>query len=216
MSEAYSYPFPRPAVTVDAALFWPHDGRLSILLIQRGHEPFPGAWALPGGFVEIDEELDEAIARELAEETGVAGVRLSQFGAFGTLGRDPRTRTVSVAYIGVIDGGKLAVEAGDDAAAARWFDVEDLPELAFDHGAIAARARRHLRESLRHLGVGAQVMPDAFTLDALRAVYDTLAGRPFDPAAFDREMVNLGVLDVSETGAGRRLYRFNPARVAPF
>ena len=122
----YTYEYPRPAVTVDVAVFGRRRGALSVLLIERKHEPFKGAWALPGGFVDKDEALEVAAARELREETGVTGLALTQVGAFGTPGRDPRGHTVSVAFVTLANPENVRPEAGDDAARAEWHDWEDL------------------------------------------------------------------------------------------
>lgn len=130
----YTYEWPRPMVTVDAVVFAVSAGRTDVLLIQRGREPYKGQWAVPGGFVEIDEELEDAVVRELAEETGLTAVRLEQMHAFGRCGRDPRGRQISIAFMGILNERRESVRAGDDAAEARWFDIRDLPEnLAFDH-----------------------------------------------------------------------------------
>ena len=129
----YSYEYPRPAVTVDAAIFRKKDDNWQVLFIQRGNEPFIGMWALPGGFVEMNETLEEAVARELKEETGLEGVSMEQLHAFSTVNRDPRHRTISIVFWGLVavDQGKIL--AGDDARDAKWFGIDQLPELAFDH-----------------------------------------------------------------------------------
>lgn len=144
---AYTYEHPRPAVTVDAVVFARDGDALRVLLVRRGRPPFEGAWALPGGFVEMDETLLESAKRELAEETGLTGVALEQLHAFGDPGRDPRGRTVSVVHWGVMDGPPPAVRGDDDADEARWHDVDALPELAFDHADILAKALERLRAS---------------------------------------------------------------------
>lgn len=128
----YSYNYPRPAVTVDAILVSPQN---SVLLIERGREPFKGKWALPGGFIEMDEELDPACRRELEEETGLRVGELKQFRAYGGVNRDPRHRTISVVFYAFTDD-ELLASAGDDAAKAQWFPLSQLPELAFDHQLI--------------------------------------------------------------------------------
>jgi len=128
----FSYHYPRPAVTVDAILISPNK---SVLLIERGREPYQGTWALPGGFIEMDEELDVACQRELMEETGLRVDSLKQFKAYGGVNRDPRHRTISVLFYAFTDDEMIA-NAGDDAANARWFPINELPELAFDHGLI--------------------------------------------------------------------------------
>lgn len=136
--------FRNPALTVDAAVLVrrPHtggQGRTHVLLIERGREPFAGDWALPGGFVEYGEDPDRAVAREVAEETGLTGLPLRQFRVFGRPDRDPRGHTVTVAYVAELVGELPAVMGGDDAAAARWFPVSELPQLAFDHDEVLAR-----------------------------------------------------------------------------
>lgn len=138
----YVYAYPRPMVTVDAVVFTIRDGKRHVLLIERKHEPFAGSWALPGGFVEMDETLDAAVARELEEETGLKGVALEQFHTFGDPGRDPRGRSISVAYAGEVDWRRAALRAADDAASVRWFPLGALPPLAFDHRAIIEYAVR--------------------------------------------------------------------------
>jgi 8-oxo-dGTP diphosphatase len=130
----YIYDWPRPMVTVDAVVFSLSEGRTQVLLINRGKEPYKGKWAVPGGFIEIDEELEDAVARELAEETGLTGVRLEQMHAFGRCGRDPRGRQISIAFTGIATAGQDKIHAGDDAAKAQWFNIKELPtDLAFDH-----------------------------------------------------------------------------------
>lgn len=149
----YCYDYPRPALTVDAAVFRRIDGRWRILLIRRARDPFAGTWALPGGFVDMDETLARAAARELEEETGLTGVALEQLHTFGDPGRDPRGRTVSVVHVGIAGDadttGANAVHAADDAAEAEWHPIDDLPSLAFDHDAVIARAVEWLEERTR-------------------------------------------------------------------
>ncbi len=142
----YIYDWPRPMVTVDAVVFAFFAGHAKLLLINRAKEPFKGKWALPGGFVDIDEELEDAVARELAEEAGLTDVPLEQMHAFGKCGRDPRGRQITIAFMGIATKGKQRIKAGDDAGAARWFDIEKLPaDLAFDHNEVANFAIRRLK-----------------------------------------------------------------------
>lgn len=144
MTVVYCYEHPHPAVAVDVAVFRHRSTRLEVLLIRRGAAPFAGRWALPGGFVNIDEDLASAAARELAEETGLEIPELTQVGAFGAPERDPRERVVSVAYCCCVSADAAAPRAASDAAAAAWFDVASLPPLAFDHDEIIEAARRRV------------------------------------------------------------------------
>ncbi len=131
-------------LTVDAAVFRQRDGKTEILLIRRDRPPFEGHWALPGGFVDMDETLEEAVARELEEETNLKGIKLKQLHAFSALGRDPRGRTISVVFWGILKDGQKAT-AGDDAREANWFDINNLPDLAFDHREVVDMAVRQLK-----------------------------------------------------------------------
>jgi len=135
----FTYDYPRPMVTVDALVFRRPESGAEVLLIQRKEDPFAGQWALPGGFVDMDETLEAAVARELAEETGLKGIALEQFHTFGDPGRDPRGRSITVVYRGRVYGEGPELCAADDAAAAAWFPVDQLPTMAFDHGAIVAQ-----------------------------------------------------------------------------
>lgn len=129
----YTYEYPRLMLTVDAVVFRQNGSQLEVLLIQRKHNPFAGMWALPGGYVDMDETVEEAIVRELEEETSLKTNNLSQLYTFSAIGRDPRGRTVSVTFFGLTDMNNSTVKGGDDAKDAQWFDVENLPQLAFDH-----------------------------------------------------------------------------------
>jgi 8-oxo-dGTP diphosphatase len=142
----YVYEWPRPMVTVDAVVFGFFENKANILLINRKNEPFRGKWALPGGFVDINEELEDAVARELAEETGLVNVPLKQMHTFGKCGRDPRGRQITIVFTGIAIEGLNKIKAGDDAADVRWFDIEKLPkDLAFDHKKIARFAAEKLK-----------------------------------------------------------------------
>jgi 8-oxo-dGTP diphosphatase len=142
----YTYEWPRPMVTVDAAVFGLFRDGAKLLLIKRGKEPFKGRWAIPGGFIEMDEELADAATRELAEETGLTDVPLEQMRTYGTVGRDPRGRQITVVFMGIVDQKQAKARAGDDAAEARWFNIERPPaEMAFDHDEIARFAIRRLK-----------------------------------------------------------------------
>jgi len=129
----YCYEYPRPAVTADIVLIKLANNQRYVLLIERKHPPFEGMWALPGGFLDMDETLEEAALRELQEETGISGVQLKQFHTFSKVNRDPRHRTITTVFIGFANDVTSKPEAGDDAVKAEWFALDELPPLAFDH-----------------------------------------------------------------------------------
>ena len=142
----YIYDWPRPMVTADAVVFSFSAGKAKVLLIQRKNEPFKGKWALPGGFVGIDEELENAAARELAEETGLVDVTLEQMHTFGNVGRDPRGRQITIVFMGIATKRQNKIKAGDDAEKVQWFDIEKLPkDLAFDHNEVVEFGIRKLK-----------------------------------------------------------------------
>jgi 8-oxo-dGTP diphosphatase len=128
----YTYNYPRPAVTADIIILKKSNNQQFVLLIERKHPPFEGMWALPGGFLEMAETLEEAALRELREETGITGIELKQFHTFSKVNRDPRHRTITTVFIGFTDD-NISPVAGDDAANVKWFPLDELPPLAFDH-----------------------------------------------------------------------------------
>lgn len=142
---AYTYKYPRPALTTDAVVFSNTNSELKVLLIKRNNSPFQGYWAFPGGFIEMDETLQECAARELQEETGLKGVELTQFFTFDDVERDPRGRTISVVFFGFADPSKVSIHANDDANEAQWFPISYLPQLAFDHQQILNKLIRELK-----------------------------------------------------------------------
>jgi 8-oxo-dGTP diphosphatase len=143
----YTYEHPRPSVTVDLVIFSSRPEGVNILLIQRGREPFKDDWALPGGFIDMDESLEQSARRELVEETGLEIDQVEQLGAYGDPKRDPRGRVISIAYWTLLPpGATQQVKASDDASRAEWFPVSDLPNLAFDHASIIRDAIKALQE----------------------------------------------------------------------
>jgi 8-oxo-dGTP diphosphatase len=138
----HCYDYPRPAVTADIIILKKSNDQQFVLLIERKHPPFEGMWALPGGFLEMDETLEDAALRELQEETGIMGIELKQFHTFSKVDRDPRHRTITTVFIGYTND-NLYVEAGDDAAKAQWFSMDKLPPLAFDHGEVMEMVKKN-------------------------------------------------------------------------
>ncbi len=142
----YTYDWPRPMVTVDAIVFAFFEGTAKVLLINRKNEPFKGFWAIPGGFVDMDEELEGAAARELKEETSLTSVELKQMHTFGTCGRDPRGRQITIVFMGIVEQPTPKIKPGDDAQKAKWFDIKKLPQnLAFDHDEVLKFAIKKLK-----------------------------------------------------------------------
>jgi 8-oxo-dGTP diphosphatase len=211
---AFTYEYPRPALTVDCVVFGFGGAGLQVLLIRRGVEPFTGAWALPGGFVLMDEDLEVAARRELAEETGLKGVFLEQLKTFGEPGRDPRGRVVSVAYYALVRPDQHPAKGDTDASEAAWFPAEGLPELAFDHAEILGEALARLRGKIRYQPVGFELLPEEFTLAQLQALYEAILGRPLDKRNFRKKLLAFDFLvrlDASAGGPHRpaRLHRFD-------
>ena len=145
---SHTYKYPHPAVTVDACLFTIQDDQLKILLIRRALEPFKDDWALPGGFINMDENLETAVQRELEEETGASGFCFEQLGAFGQVDRDPRERVISVAYFALAPADQVTLKPGTDASEAAWFAINELPDLAFDHADIVAKAVKRVQSKV--------------------------------------------------------------------
>jgi len=211
----YTYEFPRPAVSVDIVLFTLQKGRLYVLLIQRGKAPFFNEWALPGGFVNMDETLHEAALRELGEETGVHGISLKQLHTYDDPGRDPRGRVISVAFYTLLASTPMVHEhGGDDAAQAQWFGVEELPELAFDHADILTDALIRLRHSFLNTAVGYEHLPDEFSLEQLEYLYTGILGDRSGKSEFKRRLLNNKIIEPvkrveSKSSNQDKLYRFH-------
>jgi 8-oxo-dGTP diphosphatase len=209
--QTFSYEYPHPAVTTDVVVFTIRDGRLSILLVQRANPPYQREWALPGGFLDIDEDLDACAARELEEETGISGVYLEQLYTFGATHRDPRERVISVTYYALVPLDALATpRAASDAADVGWHAFEALPRLAFDHAEIVEVAHRRLVAKLDYSTIAFQFMPETFTLTELQCVYESLLNQKLDKRNFRKRILSLDL--VEETGRQRRTGNHRPAR----
>jgi 8-oxo-dGTP diphosphatase len=211
----HTYQYPRPALTVDCVVFAAEPDGLKALLVCRALPPFQGQWALPGGFVRMQETTEEAARRELVEETGLSNVFLEQLYTFSRVDRDPRERVVSVAYFALVRS--TTVRAGSDADDARWFPIDDMPRLAFDHAEIVSVALERLRGKVRYQPLGFELLPPKFTLGQLQRLYEAILGRDLDKRNFRRVVLRMNVLDeLDELEEGvshrpSRLYRFNKA-----
>lgn len=212
----YTYDYPRPAVTVDCVIFGyqPADV-LRVLLIQRAGAPYQGDWALPGGFVEMGEALEQAALRELEEETGIQDVFIEQLYTFGHPDRDPRGRVISVVYYALVNLLDHPVRAASDAKKAEWFAIKHLPNLAFDHSQILDVALDRLRAKLRYQPLGFELLPEQFTLGQLQQLYESILGvEALNKRNFRTRILRMGVLE--EVGKQQNvahrpatLYRFN-------
>lgn len=178
----------RVVLSLDVACFALHERGLDLVLMRRAEEPFASMWALPGGAAGEDETMDRAAARILEHRTGLGGDYLEQLYTFGDPGRDPRGRTVSVAYYALLARGEHPVRPGRGAAEVAWFPVADLPPLAFDHAIIAAYAYQRLQQKITYAPLAFRVLPDAFTMRDLRLVHEAILGRPLHPSNFVRQM----------------------------
>ncbi len=193
-SKTYCYEYPRPALTTDCIIFGFDEGELKVLLIERGTEPFKGKWALPGGFLRMDENADECARRELCEETGVEHVFIEQLYTFSDTDRDPRGRVITVAYYALIKLSDYKLKAGDDARNAKWFPVSQVPPLAFDHDIILRVATTRLRGKIRYQPIGFELLPEKFTLPELQNLYETVLEMRLDRRNFRKKMLNTGLL----------------------
>ena len=211
----YTYEYARPALTVDCVVFGLDDEDLKVLLIQRDLEPFAGQWALPGGFVNVGESIDDAARRELTEETGLRRVFLEQLYTFGSPGRDPREHVVSVAYYALVRLSDHRVHAATDARDAAWFGVDDVPRLAFDHHRILKVAHERLQGKVRYQPIGFELLPAKFPLRSLQHLYEVILERELDKRNFRKKILSMGLLeelDEIETDVAHRaarLYRFD-------
>ncbi|MBI1731310.1 MAG: NUDIX hydrolase [Gammaproteobacteria bacterium] len=207
----YNYKFPHPAVTTDVVIFTIDEDSLKVLLVRRGHGPFEDRWALPGGFVEIDEDLESCALRELAEETGVTGVFLEQLYTFGAPQRDPRERVITVAYYALVPIDRLHPRPASDARDVGWFCCDSLPALAFDHADIVRMAQQRLCAKLQYSTIALQFMPGRFTLGELQRVYEIILGEPLDKRNFRKRLRAYDCL--VDTGQQRRNGNHRPARL---
>jgi 8-oxo-dGTP diphosphatase len=212
----HTYNYPRPALTVDCIVFGlDAELELKIMLIKRDISPFQGEWAIPGGFVRMDETLEQAALRELREETGIHDVFLEQLYTFGDLERDPRDRTITVSYYALINLVEQEIQAATDAREANWFGISEIPKLAFDHDRILQTAIARLRSKIRYEPIGFELLPQKFTLTQLQKLYETVLDRQLDKRNFRKKILSMDLLiDTNELEQGvshraAKLYRFD-------
>lgn len=215
----YTYEFPRPSLTVDCVVFGlDEQDLLKVMLIQRNIPPFKGEWALPGGFVRVEESLEAAALRELREETGIENVFLEQLYTFGSINRDPRERVVTVAYYALVNLSEHRIKATTDASDAAWFPLVEVPRLAFDHDKILATALLRMKGKVRYEPIGFELLPKKFTLSQLQKLYETILGQKLDKRNFRKKILKMNLLieldeiqkDVSHRAA--RLYQFDETK----
>jgi 8-oxo-dGTP diphosphatase len=205
-------------LSVDAVVFGYEKGTILILLIKRKYEPFKGKWAIPGGFVLNNESLEEAVERELKEETGIKISYLEQLYTFGKPNRDPRARVVSIAYFSLIRPNAFKISASTDAEQVQWFNIRELPELSFDHNEILKSAIERLQSKITYEPIGFELLDKKFPFSDLEKLYTTLLGREIDRRNFRKKIVGLNVLDELDEkvskGSGRpaNLFQFNQKR----
>ena len=211
----YEYEYPRAALAVDCVVFGLDETDLKVLLIQRKIPPHQHAWALPGGFVRLDETVEAAARRELEEEAGVTDVFLEQLYTFSALNRDPRERVVTVAHYALAKLSDHRIRAATDAMGVGWFSLDDLPKLAFDHQEIVTTAHERLRGKVRYAPVGFELLPPRFSLTQLQRLYEIILGTELDKRNFRKKILSMDLLvetDEVEQGVrhrAARLYRFD-------
>jgi 8-oxo-dGTP diphosphatase len=208
-----------PQVSVDVVIFTLRDGELRVLLVRRSRQPFEGMWAIPGGVIGPNEALKAAAQRQLREQTGLNNVFLEQLYTFGEPGRHPSRRMITVTYFAVVPTNGAVPCANDEAARVRWWPVDDLPPLAFDHAGILSYALTRLRYKLEYTAVGFELLPDVFTLTELQTAYEIVLGEQLDKRNFRRKILDAGVIEPTgdhRSGEGRpaRLYRYRQDAVA--
>lgn len=205
-------------LSVDAVVFGYEEGEISVLLVKRKYKPFKGEWAIPGGFVHEAESLEDAVERELHEETGVRINYLEQLYTFGKPDRDPRQRVVSVAYFGLVRPNTFRISASTDAEEVEWFNIKNLPVLSFDHKKILEIAIARLQSKITYEPLGFELLDKKFPFSDLEKLYSTLLGRAVDRRNFRKKIMHLNVLDELDEkvskGSGRpaNLFKFNQKR----
>lgn len=190
--------YEKPSVTVDMVIFTIKENDLNVLLVKRDINPFKKYWAIPGGFVRINESLEDAAKRELEEETGVSNVYLEQLYTFGEPKRDPRGRVITVAYMALINSDDIKLKASTDVSEANWFSIKKLPILAFDHKTILEYALKRLRWKFEYTTVAFSLLPKKFTISQIQKIYEIVFDKKFDKRNFNKKILSLKILKEEE------------------
>lgn len=203
-----------PVVTVRVVLFTILNNRLKVLLIQRRNPPCEHMWSVPGGIIHVGEDLKEAAARRLYEETLADDLYLEQLATFGAPDRDPRARVIAISFYALVSAGKLRLEAHSDAENLGWYDISDLPELAFDHKDMIDMGLERMKERLQHSSIAFQLLPEKFTLTEIQRVYELILGKGLDKRNFRKKILADGLL--IETGETKMEGYHRPAKLHVF
>lgn len=201
-------------MTVDTVLFTILNEDLKVLLVQRRVEPYQGFWSLPGGFVHMDESLEDAALRKLKEKTNVGDIFLEQLYTFGELGRDPRARVITIAYYALVSNERFTLKPSGAVSDVQWHSIYQLPELAFDHQRVIHYALQRLRNKLGYTTVGSQLLPEKFTLPELCRIYEIILNREVDKRNFRKKIAFLDILEETDETTQKnskkpaKLYRF--------
>jgi 8-oxo-dGTP diphosphatase len=186
--------YEKPSVSVDTLIFTIRSSRLEILLIKRKSWPFENQWAIPGGFIDMDESLEESALRKLRDETSLRDVYLEQLYTFGEPKRDPRTRVITISYYALIASDNIKLNASGHASDVTWFDVDSLPKLAFDHGAIIDYALERIRSKIEYTNIAVNLLPEKFTLTEFQRIYEVILGKSLDKRNFRKKVYEVGLL----------------------
>lgn len=214
----YIYEYPRPSVTTDCTIFGFGEGELKVMLIERSIEPFIGKWALPGGFVGEEETAEECARRILLKEACLDNIFMEQLYTFSKIDRDPRFRVISIGYYALVKLSDYDAKAGMDASNLKWFGLDEIPDLAFDHNNILTKALERLKGKIKYQPIGFELLPIMFTLPDLRHLYEVILQTNLDDRNFRKKILGFGLLtDTGELQRGARnrapkLYSFDKQR----